>query len=140
MRCFMILSLALTCACLHALPAGHQIGGRQLSTATRLVGTWHSTSLSGDAIGLAVEDVVVVFHGNHDFEATVNMNIGGPSTYQGKYDAKKKSVVLHTKTAGAIPCKITFHGPKKMTLVGEKHDVTAVFERGKEPSSSGGWL
>ncbi|MBK1859570.1 hypothetical protein [Cerasicoccus arenae] len=140
MRCLILLCLLFSTAGLMALPAGHRHGPPKLSTVSRLVGHWHSTSLSGDGVGLAVDNVVVEFHGNRKFKATVNMNIGGPSIYEGVYHAKEKTLTLHPVSQDAIPCTVTFDGTRKMTVLASASSVTVDFDRGAAPKSSGGWF
>ncbi len=140
MRCFTVLVCLLFSMTAMAVPAGHRNGARKLSTATRLIGTWHSTSVSGDGVGLAVDNVVVEFHVNKNFKATVNMTIGSPNVYEGTYDARLESVTLNAEGSGAIPCKVSFNGPARVTFVDANNGVTAVFERGEASSSSSGWF
>lgn len=140
MQRLVILSLFLLSLSLGAVPPGHRKHPPKLLTETRLVGHWHSTSLSGDAVGLAVSDVVVEFRGGKKFHATINMNIGGPSVYEGEYHARRQMLTLHPVSQSAIPCTVTFHSDDKITVVATQQGVTAVFERGEAPASSGGWF
>lgn len=140
MRSLIAITLCFVSSQLLAIPPSRDNGRRDLSTSARIVGTWHSTSLSGDAIGLAVEDIVVEFHRTKQFKATVNMNIGEPSIYEGGFNTKQESLTLNTESSGAIDCIVTFQGSRQMTLVGKAHGVKAVFERGSAPESSGGWF
>ncbi|WP_309383821.1 hypothetical protein [Cerasicoccus frondis] len=123
-----------------AIPPAHRKHPPTMPTESRLVGHWHSTSLSGDAIGLAVDNIVVEFRADKRFKATANLNIGGPSTFQGKYAAKRQKLTLQTESNGDIDCVVTFHGPRKLTLNAPAKGVTAEFTRGSAPSSSGSWF
>lgn len=140
MRWLILLVVLLIHSHAWSAPPGHRKGGKELSTATRLIGAWHSTSVSGDAVSFAVDNIVIEFHHDQEFKATVNLNLGGPDVYQGAFDAKQQQLTLKTQTAGSIPCKVTFEGSKKMIVVGQQHGVTVVFQRGASPADSGGWF
>ncbi|WP_309396298.1 hypothetical protein [Cerasicoccus maritimus] len=123
-----------------AVPPAHRKHPPVFTTKTIIVGQWHSTALNGDAIGLAVDDVVVEFHPSGDFKATVNMNIGGPSEYHGHYSAKRQKLSLKPETQDLINCHVSFTGHNKMSIVIEEKGVSAAFSRGAAPSSSGSWF
>ncbi|MGE9296794.1 MAG: hypothetical protein ACQKBV_10945 [Puniceicoccales bacterium] len=140
MRYLVVLLLLCLTGSAFAQPAGRRKGTPPVSAPNKLLGHWHSTSLSGDAIGIAVDNVVVEFHDKHNFTATVNMTIGGPNVYTGQYHTGQKTLTLHPVSQNEIECELIFNGPQQFTVKPKGDSVTAVFARGAAPASSGGWF
>jgi len=140
MRCLFLLLTVILSADALATPAGRRKGPPRTHLLNQLAGDWHSTSLSGDAIGLAVTDVVITFKPDKTFTATANLNIGGPNHYRGAFEAKLNTLILKTEAHGVFRCSVDFHQSDAFILKPKSKSITAHFARGQAPASSGGWF
>lgn len=140
MRLITFFAIILATSSLHAIPPSKRMGGPMLSTVTRLVGQWHTTSLTGGVATLEVDSVNVQLKHNRGFSATASLTIGGPETFNGTFDARRQTLTLHPEGISPVTCTVSFPGPRRMTVTAPADGITAHFERGAAPTSSAGWF